>query len=350
MIAFAEIIITALILATPPDTSQPYLISADAMKIQMIGQDKITWLWGQVEIIHGPTIIHGDSARVSTLKEEALVWGRVKIIDRTAVLSGRSAIYYKKYGRSVLHGRPRLDDGGWNLVSDSLVHLKDLAKSYAYGNVVMQDSAVKNRIEGNYGEYWHQNSYGVLTGSPRFSIYGKNGKVSIITADKMEAYQQAQTAIATGNVQYSEDRVWASAGRMAYFRNEGRMFLEDQPRIWQTDSDLSGKTIEMSFYRDSLKNSVARDSVILRQFLPDFGDTDLIKCDSLWVEFSQGKLVQARAQGNAWSKYHQIEKNQVTGYNITSGREIEFYFIMGKIDRLTVNEEAKGAYYSREQP
>jgi lipopolysaccharide export system protein LptA len=342
------LIMLATLVSAVPDTSQPYMVSANSMKVQMVGQDKVTWLRGEVEIIHGPTIIRGDSARVSTVLEQALIWGHVRITDQTARLSGQSAVYHKKFGRSVLHGRPDLKDAGWTLTADSLVHLKDLAKSYAYGHVGMEDSSAKNMIEGDYGEYWHEKSYGLLSGNPKYTITNGDRKVSTITADRMEAYQESQTAIATGNVQYSEDSVWASAGRMSYFKNQGRMFLEDQPRVWRIDSDLSGRTIELIFQHDSLKNSVVRDSVVLRQFLSEQGDTDLIRSDSLWMEFSQGKISQARAAGSAWSRYHQFEKGKVTGWNITSGNQMEFYFNQGKIDRINVSSDAKGAYFEKE--
>ncbi len=350
MSCLAGILIAALMAAAAPDTSQPYMVSANSMKVQLVGQDKVTWLRGGVEIIHGPTVIRGDSARVSTLQEQALIWGHVRITDRTAELAGQSAVYFKRYGRSVLQGRSNLRDGGWTLTADSLVHLRDQAKSYAFGQVEMRDSSGKSNIQSDYGEYWHQESYGLLTGSPKYSITGGGGKLSTITSDRMEAYQQGQVAIATGNVNYSEDSVWASAGRMSYFRNEGRLFLEEQPRVWRSDADLSGRTIELSFYRDSLKNSVVRDSVVLRQFLAEPGDTDLIKCDSLWIEFSQGKLSQARATGSAWSRYHQLDKGQVSGWNVTAGDQMEFYFTQGKIDKLKVNQKSRGAYFELEKP
>jgi len=350
MICLAGIIVFTAIAAMAPDTSQPYMVSASSMKVQLIGQDKVTWLRGEVEIIHGPTIIRGDSARVSTLQEQALIWGHVRITDQTARLSGQSAVYFKRYGRSVLHGRPSLEDGGWTLTADSLVHLKDQAKSYAYGGVEMVDSSAKNNIWSDYGEYWHQESYGLLTGDPKYSISGDKGKASTITADRMEAFQRSQTAIATGNVRYSEDSVWASAGRMSYFKNEGRVFMEQQPRVWRTDADLSGHTIELNLNQGSLKYSVVWDSVELRQFLAEQGDTDLIKCDSLWIEFDQGKLSQARANGHAWSKYHQLDKGRTTGWNITAGDRMEFYFTQGKIDKLNVNQKARGAYFELEKP
>lgn len=350
MTFLAGIFILTAIAATTPDTSQPYMVSASSMRAQLVGQDKITWLRGDVEIVHGPTIIRGDSARISTLQEQALIWGHVRINDQTAVLTGQSAVYFKRYGRSVLHGRPSLEDGGWTLTADSLVHLKDQAKSYAYGGVEMIDSSAKNDIRSDYGEYWHQESYGLLTGKPRYTVTGGKGKVSTITADTMEAYQRQQTAIATGNVMYSEDSVWASAGRMSYYKNDGRIFMEQQPKVWRDDADLKGKTIELIFQHDSLKNSIIQDSVELRQFLSEQGDTDLIKCDSLWIEFSGGKLSLAKANGNAWSLYHQFDKGQITGWNITAGEMMEFRFHDGKIDQLTVKNNARGAYFEQETP
>ena len=71
------------------DTTQPYVLSAGNMKIQQLGEDKITWLYGQVEIIHGSTVLKGDTARISTLTEKASVWGKVTIYDRTVKITGR---------------------------------------------------------------------------------------------------------------------------------------------------------------------------------------------------------------------------------------------------------------------
>jgi lipopolysaccharide export system protein LptA len=345
-----SVILSGLILAAPPDTSQPYQVSANSMKVQLVGSDRVTWLKGEVEIVHGPTVIRGDSARVSSLQEKALIWGAVRITDQSASLSGREAVYFKKLGRSVLYGRPRLHDQGWTLEADSLVHLKELARSFAFGNIVMEDSAARNRIEGSYGEYWHQTSYGLLTGRPRFVLVEGNGRVSSITADRMEVMQARQTAIATGSVMFAGDSLWASAGRMSYFRDQGRILLEDRPRAWREDADLTGRTMELGFDGDSLRSAVARDSAVLRQFLAGTADTDLVRCDSLLVEFSGGKISYARAQGSAWSRYHQTDQGRTSGWNIAAGREMEFFFVQGRIDRLSVGRPARGAYFGKEQP
>lgn len=345
-----SVIMAGLALAAPPDTNQPYLVSANSMRVQLVGSDKVTWLKGQVEIVHGPTVIRGDSARVSTQQEKAFIWGAVRITDQSASLSGREAVYSKKLGRSVLYGRPRLHDRGWILEADSLVHLKGLARSFAFGNIMMEDSSARNRIEGCYGEYWHQTSYGLLTGRPQFSLIEGNGRVSTITADRMEVLQARQTAIATGRVLFSGDSLWATAGRMSYFRDQGRMFLEEGPRAWREDADLAGRTMDLNFSGDSLRSAVVRDSAELRQFLAGAGDTDRIRCDSLLVEFIQGKISYARAQGSAWCRYHQNDQGRASGWNLAAGREMEFLFEQGRIDRLSVNGPARGAYFGKEQP
>ena len=341
-----------LLAALPADTSQPYLISAASMRVQMAGNDKITWLYGQVELVHGSTVIRGDSAWVSTLLQKATIWDHVSLQDRSAVITGQRADYYKLPGRAVVFGKPRAEDRDWRLTSDSMAYLKPVAKSYAYGHVTMTDSSGRDRISGDYGEYWHSNGYGFITGHPRLEILPADSaqKSTTVLADTMETLQFGATAVAFGNVSLNQDSLWAGCGRLTYFRKEGRFVMEDNPRLWQADQDLRAKTIGMAFSSDTIRSFWARDSVVLRQYAAERPDTEIITSDSLWAEFTERKLSKALAIGNAWSRYHMNQKEKQASKNLAAGEEMQFYFTGGKIERIIIDRRARGAYLEREQP
>jgi len=332
------------------DTTQPYVLSADNMKIQQLGDDKITWLYGQVEIIHGSTILKGDTARISTLTEKASVWGRVTIYDKTVKITGRRADYLKPTGRASVFGRPRLNDAGWDLTADSLAYSRPLAKSYAYGQVEMIDSSQHNKLYGDYGEYWHDQGYGFVIGRARMESYDKKNrtKKSVITSNKMEVFQASGLAVATDSVRFAQDSLWAACGKMTYFKTAGRMMLEQEPSVWRRDALISGRLMELDLRGDTLRNAWVRDSAMVRQFTEASPDTDIITCDSLKADFDQGQMSYVHAWGRVWCQYHRRQKENSSGRNLAQGQEMEFFMSQGKTQRILMNKKAKGAYHSRE--
>ena len=351
---FPVLLLLAVLGAAPKplaDTTQPYVLSAGNMKIQQLGQDKITWLYGQVEIIHGSTILKGDTARISTLTEKASVWGRVTIYDKTVKITGRRADYLKPTGRASVFGRPRLNDAGWDLTADSLAYSRPLAKSFAYGNVEMVDSTQHNKLYGNYGEYWHDQGYGFVTGRARMESYDKKNrdKKSVITSDKMEVFQASGLAVATDSVNFAQDSLWAACGKMTYFKKTGRMMLEQGPSVWRRDAVISGRLMELDLRGDTLRQAWVRDSAVVRQYADASPDTDIIACDSLTADFLQSQLSYVHAWGRVWCQYHRRQKDNSTGRNLAQGREMEFFMSQGKTQRIVMNKMAKGAYYSREE-
>lgn len=333
------------------DTTQPYVLSADNMKIQQVGEDKITWLYGQVEIIHGSTILKGDTARISTLTQKASVWGKVTILDRTVKITGRKADYIKPTGRASVFGRPRLNDAGWDLTADSLAYSRPQAKSYAYGRVEMIDSTQHNKLYGNYGEYWHDQGYGFVTGQARMESYDKKNREqkSVITSGKMEVFQASGLAVATDSVRFSQDSLWAACGKMTYFKTAGRMLLERDPSVWRRDAAISGRLMELDLRGDTLRQAWVRDSAVVRQFAETDPDTDVITCDSLKADFLQNQLSYVHAWGRVWCRYHRKEKENSTGRNLAQGQEMEFFLSQGKTQRILMSKKAKGAYHSREE-
>ena len=349
--AVIQLILMAALAAAPPDTGLPYMVSSNTMKVQSLPDDRITWMFGDVAITHGATVLHGDSAWASSVHGTATIWGHFRMTDRTAVITGAKAVYTKAEGRAVVYGAPRASDNGWTMDADSIVFLKPLERSFAYGTVVLADTAGRNRVDGRYCEYWHDKAYGLLTDRPRFTMVSRDSArpSSFVDADRMEIERGGAEAVGTGNVQFQGDSVWASCQRLTYLKQQGRIVLEQSPRIWQEGSDLSGAVIELHMEGDSLRSAQARDSVAMRQFAADSPDTDVITGDSLWADFAQRRISRARVMDNAWSRYHQQAAGKMTGRNLAAGRLMDFTFSGGRISRITISTDARGAYREQER-
>ncbi len=329
-----------------PDTSQPYLVSANTMKVQSLADDRITWLFGRVEITHGTTVLRGDSAWASSITGQALIWGRFIMSDRTAVITGARATYAKSAGRAVVKGDARARDNDWTMTADSIIYLKGLGRSYAAGSVTLADTAGRNRATGDFGEYWHDQDYGRLTGRPRFELRAADTTrlSGTIDADTMEVERRGAVAVGSGNVLYQGDSVWAGAGRLVYHRDRGRIELERRPRIWDRHSQVSARRIDLELEDGSFRSAWAGDSAVLRQLSEAAGDTDLITGDSLRAEFEQGRIARAAVTGNAWSRYHQLDKGAAAGRNLAAGDRMDFDFHDGRIARITIRGSSRGAY------
>ncbi len=330
------------------DTSQPYLISAHSIRAQLVGQDKITRLIGGVEIVHGSTVLRGDSAWVSTQRQQAEVLGRVTVTDRDVQMSGRRANYYKQTGRAVIQGQAEARDLQWILKADSIDYFRQESKSQAYGRVHISDTSGRQQAWAGFGQFWHQKGYGRLTQSPRLALLEEDGKQRSLLAQTMEVYRQGNIAIASGEVYYYQDSLEAGCGRAVYYRDQGQLVMEEGPRIWQPGARMEAGRIILFFLGDSLRSLEARDSVALYQFRESSSDTDLIRCDSLWADFEGSWLSQARTAGHVWSRYHQREQHGRRGFNLLQSQSMEFYFARGRLRRIVVPQPSRGAFFGEE--
>lgn len=362
-------LILSMALLAAPDTSGAYLMSAKTMKFQLVGRDKVTRLLGDVEIVHGSTVLRGDSAWVSTQRQQAQIWGRVSVTDREVRMTGRRASYHKETGRAAMHGRAEARDRQWILTADSLAYFRGASRSEAYGSVLIRDTSGLQQARGGFGQFWHQQGYGLLEGSPVLELRERGSMmVRVVASDRMEVYRQGGMAVASGNVRYAQDTLehpegfdWqamlasetglkAAGGRAAYYRDQGRLVLEQEPRVWQPDAKLEARVMVLSFRGDTLTGLEAFDSVAMRQFLPAARDTDLLRCDSLWAEFHEGKLFRALTSGNVWSRYHQSDRGKLLGSNIVQSRAMEFFFSDGRLSRIVIPTTARGAFIGGERP
>ena len=131
------------------------------------GQTTLTSDWGEYNTKSKMSVFNFDVKMKSPkfyLTTDTLYYDNARsiahIVGPSHITSGNSTIYSEqgyydtKKDQATLMNRSVLENQGKSMVGDSVYYDSKLGFSQAFRNVVYVDSVNKNKMTGNYGEYW----------------------------------------------------------------------------------------------------------------------------------------------------------------------------------------------------
>jgi lipopolysaccharide export system protein LptA len=170
-----------------------------------------------------------------------------------------------KEGEQVLTltGHVKVVHGTTTLTCDKAVAIEAKKLITAEGNVKVSDSKDQMTLTCGYGEYYRDKKYVVAMRGPVL-VSNKNADRPItITSDLMEAYVDADMAIATGNVHVVSGQTNATGSTCTYFGKEDHIDLTGEPIAWERDSKLVGDKMTLILRDQKVEEALVTNNVRL---------------------------------------------------------------------------------------
>lgn len=170
-----------------------------------------------------------------------------------------------KEGEQVLTltGHVKVVHGTTTLTCDKAVAIEAQKLITAEGNVRVYDSKDQMTLTCGYGEYYREKKYVVAMKSPVL-VSNKNADRPItITSDLMEAFVDADLAIATGNVHVISGQTHATGSACTYFGKEDHIDLTGEPIAWERDSKLVGDKMTLILRNQKVEEALVTNNVRL---------------------------------------------------------------------------------------
>jgi lipopolysaccharide export system protein LptA len=216
----------------------------NASTTELENGESLLELNGNVVVTDDQVTVTSDSAAVYQDSERAEFSGNVQVVADTLTASGAFLSYSRLTGVMVLTGNAVLSDGSSVLTADQVDWFRFRDKATAKGDVVLQGDWL-GTVQGDYALYDSERKSLFVTVNPVLTrIEGTD--TTVITADRLEFFQEGERAEAQGNafVSMGSRNMETSSEYLRYFGDEERMELIGFPEIRAEEGNIRGDWME----------------------------------------------------------------------------------------------------------
>ena len=261
------------------------------------------------------------------------------IVGPSHITSGESTIYSEqgyydtKNEQARLMERSVLNNQGKMMVGDSVWYDSKQGISKAFRDVIFVDSVNKNKLTGNYGEYYEHTGFALCTDSA-VAIDFSQGDSLFMHADtfkvvtfNIETDSVYRKVYAFHHVRAFRKDVQAVCDSLVYNSLDSCMRMFKDPIVWNINQQLLGDEIQV-FLKDSVINRahVINNAFSIQQLKSDTTLYNQVSSKEMFAYFNEGKIREAQAKDNVLIGYYFEEGDSVAIiYNYQETTELRMF-------------------------
>ena len=261
------------------------------------------------------------------------------IVGPSNITSGNSHIYSElgyydtKKEQAQLMDRSVMDNQGKTLIGDSVWYDSQQGFSQAFRNVVFVDSVNKNRMTGNYGEYWENTGYALCTDSAVAIDYSQGDSLYMhadtfkVVSFNFETDSVYRKIHAFHKVRAYRTDVQAVCDSLVYNSLDSCMTMYRDPIVWNKNQQLVGEEIQV-FMKDSVidRAHVIGQAFSIQQLQSDTACYNQVSSKEMFAYFENGDIHEAQAKDNVLIGYYFEEGDTVPIiYNYQETTELRMF-------------------------
>ncbi len=261
------------------------------------------------------------------------------IVGPSDITSGDSHIYSEqgfydtKNEQARLMNRSVLNNKGKTMIGDSVWYDSKQGVSRAFRDVVYVDSVNKNKLTGNYCEYYENTGYALCTDSAvaiDFSqgdslyMHADTFKVVTFNIDTDSIYRKIH---AYHKVRAYRTDVQAVCDSLVYNSLDSCMTMYRDPIVWNVNQQLLGDEIQV-FMKDSVidRAHVINNAFSIQQLKSDTAQYNQVSSKEMFAYFVKGQIHETQAKDNVLIGYFFEEGDSVPIiYNYQETTELRMY-------------------------
>ncbi len=270
------------------------------------------------------------------------------IVGPSDIVSGNSHIYSElgfydtKKEQARLMNRSVLDNQGKTMVADSVFYDSKLGFSQAFRNIVYVDSVNKNKLTGNYGEYYEHTGFAICTDSAVAIDYSQGDSLFMhadtfkVVTFNIETDSVYRKIYAFHKVRAYRRDLQAVCDSLVYNSLDSCMTLYRDPIIWNQNQQLVGDEIQV-FMKDSLidRAHVIGQSFSIQQLRSDTALFNQVSSKEMFAFFKDGNVRETQAKDNVLIGYFFEEGDTVAIiYNYQESSELKMFLENRKLQSV----------------
>lgn len=306
------------------------------------------FLEGRVRLVDSSTTVTCDRATFSETDDRLNLDGNVIIRDKKAELRAPMGWYDRRAGLARLMGGVQGFEQQQRLRADEATYVRDSSIVQARGHVQGYDEENRVALEAASVDFDRRTKVAVATGDPLLRQKDEDGRETVLRALRLRVDSRAKTAEAVDSVQIERDTLRAR-GDYAFFDDAAeRGLVTGNPRAWDTETQVTGDTLELYTRKRRLERVVVRRAAVLDYRgarATNLGESSRLVGQVVELYVRDNRIDSLMAVGKARNEYAAAPKaGRTSERNVASGDTILVYFKERKIDRARVTGGATGEY------
>ena len=349
---FGSIIAVLILLFSLPLMGQGrnhYILkNANLVKIDVIENDTITTLKGEVDLIYNNIEFFADNAQIFQKDKKVKLFGNVRAIDDTLEAGAQKATYFHK--DDIL----KLDEDAYfiensqdtllkKITADFIEYQKENKKVHALNNIVATDFIEQVVCTCGKFRYDMDTDYGQARENPVLTFQRDNELK--IYSKQMELYAKEKKFTATYDVKVETEDTEATSNFLIYFNDEEKAVMLGNP---QFKSSLSTATAEefQVFFKDEKINQLllVKDAVIHFKEEDSIGKENYLYAEKVRMELNNDKLAYMQAQNVSRSFFEQRKDKEILENKLGTLQLQVFFDKKENIQTIIAEDDIKGTY------
>jgi len=358
------------------------LIVADRTVYRMVGNEAISYYYGNVYLDRDTVVVRADSAHVFRDRDLVRLFDNVRIRHYDSRITSDWAEYRRDLGEVDLRGHVRVIEADalasgrfgelrdnlqllrlyedallvgpdYTVRADTLLRDRRLDYGEAFGRVRVMNPDGGSLVTGRHGRFAADGSWAEVDRDPAFETREEGGDPVRSVARNMRFFEAEERVVMTDSVRIAQGHLRAFADTAISYGRE-RMVLLGTPHLEQGDRRrMYGEQIEF-YYRDGalyrvillgqarMEDSEPDSLAALYRGLPAL---DVIEGDSITVHFRQGRIQRTDVIGRAHSIYVPVDQRDEVAYNDVKGDTLVLRFADQRVREVEVRGNMSGVYH-----
>jgi lipopolysaccharide export system protein LptA len=314
-------------------------------------KNELTSYWGQyspetkealfsdsVKLLNEKYTIYSDTLKYNTELKFVDILGPSRIVSDSGYVYTSKGWYDTVTDDSKLLDRSEVysNDGTKVLIGDTILYNRQTGIGEAFGDMILEDSAQKSILRGNYGYYDENTEYGMATGMAYAIDYSQSdslflhGDTLIMITDSIHRVVKAFY-----DVRFYRSDLQGVCDSLHYASVDSTIYMIGDPVIWNNNNQVMGNRIDIFLNDSTIEKAIIRDFALAIQERREKGQFNQLSGRDMTAFFRNGEIYQVLAEGDATSLYYLLQKDStVIGLNKMESSYLTIDIEKDHIERL----------------
>ena len=334
------------------------------------GKDKLVSDWGQyntgtreavfyynVKMRNGSRVISTDTLYYDTSKSLAHIVGPSKITSKSTVINTSQGYFNTKSDKAQLFGRSTVVDKDKTITGDSLFYNDKTGIAKGYGNVVYVDKKQKNSLNCEEFLYNEKTGYGFATKRAlakdysQRDIFFKDSATTEIYTYHINTDSVYRVVHCFRKVRVYRQDVQAVCDSLVFNSKDSCMTMYHDPICWAGERQLLGEVIKAYMNDSTLRYANVKGQALSIEQMDDKKHYNQVSSKEMEAYFIDGKIRKSVAFGNVRAIYYPMDDkdSSLIGLNYTETDTMKMYMTPErKLERIWM-PKATGTLYPMTQ-
>jgi hypothetical protein len=296
--------------------------------------------------------IYTDSLKYDTKLDISYFYGPTEIINDERYIYCEKGWYDTQKEISLVTDHAYLEEEGRTLKGDTLYYESAAGFGRANSNVELIDTSQNMILKGNYGLYYSDQDYALVTDSA-LMIQVDGTDTMYVHADTLRSLQNPDTLVdsrilkAYYRVKIFRPDIQVMCDSLVYIEADSTFDFFGEPVLWSDENQLTASHIRVLMVDQKL-HRMQLTGVAFVTSQKDSVKFDQMRGKEMTGYFTDNKLSKILVNGNGQTIYYAEDRDVIVGVNKTDCTDLIIYLKNNKIVRVNYIQKPNGTYYPLE--